>query len=66
MFTAKDIVKIDRIYTLVKENGYTLEGAKKAMRSKEPLPVLDTSSNETSDLVSRLEAVKSKLIALKS
>lgn len=65
MFTSKDILKIDQIYYLVKENGYTLEGAKKAMRNKnipEPIPV---EQNDVSDVISRLEKIKSKLESLR-
>lgn len=64
MFTPKDIVKIDMIYHLVKENGYTLEGAKKAMRSKN-LPETEAVSNGVEPVISRLEEIKAKLISLK-
>ena len=33
-FTKKDIEYLNRIYTLVKERGFTLEGAKKELRKK--------------------------------
>ena len=65
MFTPKDIVKIDKIYHLVKENGYTLDGAKKAMRSK-TIPVDDNSAQNNNELISKLEGIKSKLLALRS
>lgn len=66
LFTPKEIGKIDRIYTLVKEEGYTLDGAKKAMRGKST-PATPTVSNETSneEVISRLESLKERLLALK-
>lgn len=69
-YSPKEIEKLDRIYTLVKLEGYTLEGAKKALKSKQK----STSVGETNaqsilpenDLLERLETVKSKLIALRN
>ena len=70
LYTPKEIKKIDRIYILVKENGYTLDGARKALKSKAPIESIETSSASNSDsntdLISRLEDVKSKLIGLKN
>ena len=64
LFTPKEILKIHSIYVLVKENGYTLEGAKKALKSKVvDIPIVD---QESEDLVARLESIKEKLIRLKS
>jgi len=61
LFTPKEIAKIDRVYMLVKEQGYTLDGAKKAMKNKrEP--------NQYSDeeVISKLQELKAQLILLKS
>lgn len=33
-FTKKDIENLEKIYTLVKERGFTLDGAKKELRKK--------------------------------
>ena len=69
LFTPKDVVTIDRIYQLVKQEGYTLEGAKKAMRGKksiEPSQVSSQNSGSNQVIIARLEAVKSRLITLKS
>jgi DNA-binding transcriptional MerR regulator len=64
LFTPKEILKIHSIYVLVKENGYTLEGAKKALKSKVvDIPIVD---QESEDLVVRLESIKEKLMRLKS
>lgn len=69
LFTPKEIAKIDRIYTLVKENGYTLEGAKKALKQKaEPANITNQGDQELnhSELLNRLEKIKSRLISLKN
>ena len=67
LFTPKDVVKIDRIYELVKVNGYTLEGAKKAMKNGSAVENEEASVNSQNDeIISRLESIKSKLISLKS
>ena len=70
LFTPKDVVNFSKIYYLVKVQGYTLEGAKKAMKSKEPLLVEeDLPENATSnnsqlkeELIQRLEQLKAKII----
>lgn len=64
LFSPKEILKIQRIYTLVKENGYTLDGAKKALKSKQNDDSLQESN--PNDLIDRLESIKSKLLRLKS
>lgn len=60
LFTTKDIENFNKIYQLVKIQGYTLEGAKNALKSKAPIEVV-----ETDDLIARLENVKKMLMALK-
>lgn len=64
VFTPKDILKIEKIYILVKEQGYTLDGAKKALKSKNITPI--TSDSSEFDIISRLEGIKNKLLQLKS
>ena len=64
VFTVKDIVQIDKIYILVKEQGYTLDGAKKALKSKNPIE--SNSPNEDDKLVQKLEEIKIKLLSLKN
>ncbi len=64
LFTPKEILKIQSIFQLVKVKGYTLEGAKKALKSKtmdEPEQVVDSN-----DVISKLESIKTKLLQLKS
>lgn len=70
MFTVKDIEKFNKIYHLVKINGYTLDGAKKALKSKINLELSEdqlsnspTSKNE--DIIIKLESIKEKLNKLK-
>lgn len=66
LFSPKEIEKIDRIYTLVKEKGYTLEGAKKAMRGKSE-PVQEViQKNNNAEVIQRLERLKSRLLRLKA
>ena len=59
MFTKEDIRKIDQIYSLVKLNGYTLEGAKKKLKEKKEIPRLHL------DVMEKLEKIKLQLVALK-
>ncbi len=76
MFTPKDIENFNKIYHLVKTNGYTLEGAKKALKSKQTVTDSKESTNsnqqltealEVNDsLVQKLEEIKQKLIRLKN
>lgn len=78
MFTPKDIENFNKIYHLVKTNGYTLEGAKKALKSKQTvndsIDLKDskdlnnsTKMNENNDsIVQKLEEIKQKLIRLKN
>lgn len=71
LFTVKDIAHFNKIYQLVKIQGYTLEGAKKAIKSKpkkDEEPKIEASSeNESKELIiQRLEVIKSSLMQLKS
>lgn len=66
LFTVKDIENFNKIYQLVKLEGYTLDGAKKALKAKdnEVKAEVNTTSNE--GIIERLEQIKSQLIQLKS
>lgn len=76
MFTPKDIENFNKIYHLVKTNGYTLEGAKKALKSKQTVNDAKESTNSSQQLnealevndslVQKLEEIKQKLIRLKN
>lgn len=60
LFSPKSIEEIQKIYKLVKIDGLTLEGAKKALKSSK------TEENfDREDLIHRLESIKQRLISLK-
>jgi DNA-binding transcriptional MerR regulator len=66
LFTVKEIEKINKIYQFVKIEGYTLEGAKKALKNKtKDFENLNFSKTNES-IIDRLEKIKSKLINLLS
>ena len=56
-YTEKDIEILKKIQSLLKEDGFTIEGAKKHFKSK----VL----NQENKIISELENIKKKLIDLK-
>ncbi|MGC6438102.1 MAG: MerR family transcriptional regulator [Flavobacteriaceae bacterium] len=59
-FTPEDIKTIKLIYHLVKEQGYTLEGAKTHLKSQKK----ETLTNF--EIISKLESIKHQLIKIKS
>lgn len=60
LFTQEDINNLQMIYHLVKEKGFTLEGARKKLKSK-PEKIKDNHS-----IISRLEAIKAELNLIKN
>ena len=67
LFTPKDIVKIDQIYTLVKSKGYTLDGAKKALKDKNTDYSISTlNSPDNAQTIAKLEAIKEQLLLIKA
>lgn len=58
-FTPEDIKNLKIIYHLVKEKGYTLDGARIALVTNEKI-------EENVDIIERLEFVKSELNKLKN
>ena len=72
LFTVKDIVTIDRIYELVKEEGHTLDGARKSLRERNKPTVKASSESQFhtagnyDDVIDRLESLKSRLQKLKN
>ena len=75
MFTPKDVVAISKIYNLVKVQGFTLDGARKSLKSKEPqaqiftgqLPFEETTTDTDKlkrELIQRLEDLKGKLLGI--
>ncbi len=60
LFTQKDIENFKLIYSLVKENGFTLEGAKQKLKEN-PEKVI-----ENHKIISKLEKIKQELIKIKN
>lgn len=60
MFTQEDIKNFKIIFNLVKERGFTLEGAKQKLK-KNPTDIV-----ENNEIISRLEAVRTELIRIKN
>ena len=58
-FTPKDIENFKIIFHLVKERGYTLEGAKKKLRENKD----DTINNV--EIVSQLQNIRTQLVAIR-
>jgi len=58
-YTIKEIRYLERIYTLVKERGFTLDGAKKELSRKATGTDQSTTSNP--QLVSKLKSVLQRL-----
>ena len=71
LFTPKDILNFNKTYVLVKEQGYTLEGAKLALKSGElddnqiVIKPIEISKVDNAELIARLEGLKSRLNRLK-
>jgi DNA-binding transcriptional MerR regulator len=57
-FTPQDIKNLKIIYHLVKERGYTLEGAKIALEEKVTI-------KDEVELITRMEYIRSELVKLK-
>lgn len=65
LFSPKEIMKLQRIYDLVKNQGYTLDGAKKAMRSK-AVPLNEMVQSKDNEIViQRLESLRDRLLRMK-
>lgn len=57
-FTLNDIEKFSKIYFLVKEKGYTIQGAKDYLKN-------NIKSHTKLDVINRLNEIKSKLIEIR-
>jgi DNA-binding transcriptional MerR regulator len=66
LFSVKEIEKINRIYHFVKIEGYTLDGAKKALRSKTVPTISVETTTDQSAVIRKLEDIKARLIQLKT
>jgi DNA-binding transcriptional MerR regulator len=58
-FTTEDLQNLKLIYNLVKERGYTLEGAKTYLKEQ------NQKSLNNFDIISKLERVKNELTKIK-
>jgi DNA-binding transcriptional MerR regulator len=65
LFTVKDIELFNKIYQLVKGEGYTLDGAKKALKSKTVVVKTVNNTTDHTDLIEKLEKIKAQLLQLK-
>ena len=63
LYAVKEITEISTIYDFVKRQGYTIEGAKKAIKGGVSLPASPVNKNEI--LIDQLEKIKRKLVELK-
>jgi DNA-binding transcriptional MerR regulator len=59
MFTPEDVKNIQLIYHLVKERGFTLEGAKIHLKEGQKKTL------DKYDIISKLEGIKNQLLAIK-
>lgn len=66
LFTPKDIKNFNRIYDLVKNQGFTLEGARKALKKRTPAKINPGIEASNGDVVEKLEEIKARLIRLKN
>jgi DNA-binding transcriptional MerR regulator len=68
LYSQKDIATLNKIFHLVKIEGHTLEGARKALKGyhipKEELSLTTHSTN--GEVISKLESIKLQLSALKN
>jgi DNA-binding transcriptional MerR regulator len=69
LFTAKDIDTLRTIQHLLREKGYTIEGARKALKEKRPAVTEQIPEKgpdtDLADLVTRLQVVRAGLVALR-
>lgn len=67
LYSQKDIATLNKIFHLVKVEGHTLEGAKKALRGY-AIPkegTIPSPSSINNEVISRLESIKEDLLSLK-
>lgn len=64
LYTEKDVETFKQIYFLVKEKGYTLEGAKQ--RLKTPIEEIENEKASQQHVVQRLISIKEELLKIKN
>ena len=62
LYSVKEIEEINKIYALVKVQLFTLDGAKKAIKSKDKSLIFDAKLS----VASKLDNIKTRLLKLKS
>lgn len=60
MFTPEDLKNLKLIFHLVKERGFTLDGAKEHLKKTQQKPM------ETLEIISKLQHIKSELLKIKN
>jgi DNA-binding transcriptional MerR regulator len=60
MFTPEDVKNLKLIYHLVKERGFTLEGAKTHLKEGQKKTL------DKYDIINKLEAIKAQLLSIKN
>jgi DNA-binding transcriptional MerR regulator len=60
MFTQEDVKNFQLIFHLVKEKGFTLEGAKNKLKTQSKNTI------DNHEIITRLEAVKAELLKIKN
>lgn len=63
LFSPNNIMELQRIYQLVKVDGHTLEGAKKALKQKNDS--IPKSTSNQGEVIQQLEKIKRKLLKMK-
>lgn len=60
MFTPEDVKNLQLIYHLVKERGFTLEGARTHLKEKQKKTL------DKFEIINKLETIKAQLLSIKS
>lgn len=66
LFTPKDIEIFNKIYHLVKIQGFTLDGAKNELKKNKKTTTIETESDQLNEVVERLEKIKRQLLTMKN
>lgn len=64
LYSVKDIENFNKIYHLVKSDGFTLEGAKKVLKTSKKNQNSELMNKD--ELIAKLEGIKDELLKLKS
>lgn len=64
IYTKKDIEKLKQIYFLLKEKGYTIEGARQKLKGEVDINAPETGSKNL-QIVNKLQDIKQELLKIK-